>query len=355
MEDFVQELSERIRQAAATKQPLVVHGGRTKDFYGETPVGTPLDMRPLTGIVDYQPTELVITACAGTRLSDIEAAMRDRGQMLAFEPPHFGADATLGGAVASGLSGPRRPYAGAARDLVLGVRMLDGKGTDLRFGGQVMKNVAGYDLSRFVVGSMGTLGVLLEVSLKALPLPPAEATLTFECSEADSITRVNAWAGKALPISATSWHDGVLRLRLSGSNSAVRAAQTALGGETVNESDARQYWSDIREQRHEFFEEDVLPLWRLSVRSSAGPLPLKGRSLHEWGGALRWMRTTAAPGTIRDIAAQAGGHATLFRASEKSSGVFHPLAAPVAALHKRLKSTFDPAGILNRGRLYPGL
>jgi glycolate oxidase FAD binding subunit len=352
MQDIVQQFSETIRSAATRKISLRIRGGGSKDFYGAALNGEILDTRPYSGIVQYEPTELVITARTGTPLAEIEAALKDRGQMLAFEPPYFGNRATLGGCIAAGLSGPRRAATGAARDFMLGVRMLDGHGNDLRFGGQVMKNVAGYDVSRLMSGSLGTLGLLLEVSLKVLPLPPAEATLRFELPEDKAIQMLNQWAGKPLPISASAYTGGELGLRLSGAAAAIEAACKKLGGARIDDAQAEQFWIGIREQTDTFFRSNT-PLWRLSVKSTTPPLKLPGGQLIEWGGALRWLKSDVDAKTIRDAAASAGGHATLFRASDKSAGVFQPLTPALLKVHKQLKQTFDPAGIFNPGRLYP--
>jgi glycolate oxidase FAD binding subunit len=351
----LRDLQERVRVAAVTKAPLRIRGSGSKDFYGAALAGDVLDTTGYAGVVEYEPAELVITARAGTPLADVERLLDDAGQMLAFEPPHFGPQATLGGAVATGLSGPRRPYAGAVRDLVLGVRIVDGAGDDLRFGGRVMKNVAGFDVPRLMTGALGTLGVLTEISLKCLPRPRAQATRAYECSADEAIRRVNEWGGQPLPLSATCFHHGRLAVRFSGAATAIAAATARLGGETVRDDDP--FWRGVREQTHPFFEQarDVLaPLWRLSVKSTAPYTDLGGDQLIEWGGALRWLaageRTDAA--RVRAWAAGCGGHATLFRAGDKSPGVFHPLAPAVATLHRRLKSTFDPHHILNPGRMY---
>lgn len=351
MSEIVNQLASTIREAGARKRPLRIRGGGTKDFYGGAAQGELLSTLAYRGIVAYEPTELVITARAGTALAEVEAALREKGQMLAFEPPHFGPAATLGGCIAAGLSGPRRAYAGAARDFVLGVRILDGKGDDLRFGGQVMKNVAGYDVSRLMTGSLGTLGMLLEVSLKVLPLPAANTTLHFERGEAEAITLMNQWAGLPLPISATAFRDGDLGVRLSGARIAVEAAAGKLGGTAVNPDRAEHFWAGIRDQTDPFFSASA-PLWRLSVRPTTPPLGLPGAQLIEWGGALRWLRSAASPETVRAAAARAGGHATLFRAVDKSAGAFHPLPPVLMKLHRNLKRAFDPAGIFNPGRMY---
>ena len=350
MTDQAQQFADAIRAAADAKRPLNICGGGSKRFYGNAATGEALDVSGYRGILSYEPTELVITARAGTPLAEIEAAMREKGQMLGFEPPHFAAGSTLGGCIAAGLSGPRRAYAGAVRDFVLGIRLLDGRGTDLRFGGQVMKNVAGYDVSRLITGSMGTLGVILEVSLKALPLPPAEITLCREQTQAEALTLMNEWTGKPLPVTATCHVDGRLYVRLAGATSAVQAAAARLGGETV--ADGVTFWQTLRDQRHAFFDGDV-PLWRLSLQSTAPELQLPGTQLIEWGGALRWLRSDADAMSIRKTARSHDGHATRFRGDDPSTGAFHPLPSPMLKLHKRVKLAMDPAGILNPGRLYP--
>lgn len=339
------------RARILARKLLRIRGGGSKDFYGGPLRGESLSVTAYRGIIDYDPSELVITARAGTPLAEIETALRDKGQMFAFEPPHYGPCATLGGCIAAGLSGPRRAYAGAARDAVLGVRMLDGKGDNLRFGGQVMKNVAGFDVSRLLAGSLGTLGVLLELSLKVLPVPVADATLQFEYTAADAIALMNAWAGKPLPLSATAWHDGKLHLRLSGASATVAAAIKTLGGERIEDAAAQRYWQDIREQSATFFNTQ-LPLWRLSLKSTTPPLDLPGAQLLEWNGALRWLATDADAGAVREAARFGGGHATLFRGGDKSVGVFQPLPPALLTIQRNLKRTFDPAGIFNPARLY---
>lgn len=348
-------LVETIRAAAQARRPLCIRGGGTKDFYGNAPRGEPLDTRGLRGIVAYEPSELYVTAGAGTPLAELEAMLAGRDQMLAFEPPHFGAGATIGGCVAAGLAGPRRASAGTAcggvRDFVLGARLLDGRGQLLSLGGTVMKNVAGYDLARALAGSLGILGVILEVTLKVLPRPPAETTLRFGMDQPEALDRLSAWAGRPLPVSASVWHEGSLHLRLSGSHAALRAAKATLGGEEVA---GGAFWEDVREQRHPFFLSDA-PLWRLSVPSTAAVAALDGPQLIEWGGALRWLRSSRPDSEIRAWAAAAGGHATLFRGGDCSGSVFTPLPPVLAAIHRRLKDEFDPAGIFNPGRMYPGL
>ena len=346
---MLDSLIERIRAAHESHSPLIIQGGGSKTFYGNPDEGEVLSSRALTGVVDYQPKELVLTARAGTPLAEVEALLAEQGQMLAFEPPHFGGPATLGGCIAAGLSGPRRPYAGAARDFVLGVRMIDGTGQPLRFGGQVIKNVAGYDVSRLMVGALGTLGLITEVSLKVLPKPAVETTLQYELDEAAAILKMNQWAGQPLPLSATSWHAGLLTLRLSGAASAVQAAHARLGGEVL--TDAAAFWQRLRDQATPFF--DKRPLWRLALKSSTPPKQLGDAQWIEWGGAVRWLASDLPAATLREAAQTAGGHATLFRGNARADGVFAPLAPALATLHRNLKQRFDPAGIFNRGRLYP--
>ena len=356
----------RIRAAAASKSPLQIRGGGSKEFYGQALAGDLLDTTAYKGIIDYDATELVITARAGTPLTEIDDAMRTCGQMLAFEPPHFGSSAagaatsvaTLGGCVAAGLSGPRRAHAGAVRDLVLGVRILDGNGEDLTFGGRVMKNVAGFDVSRLMTGSLGTLGLLLDISLKCVPLPKTETTRVFDCTAIDAIRLANQWGGKSLPISATCFHDGLFSVRLSGALSAVDAASAKLGGDAMDAAQSEVFWCSVRDHTHPYFAPAIdagASLWRLAVKSTAPHSDLSGEQLIEWGGGLRWLIATGrnAPSQLRAWAKDHGGHATLFRAPDKTPGTFHPLPDTMLALHRRLKAVFDPAGILNPGRLYP--
>ncbi len=352
MDAALQGMAERVRAAAQGGQPLRLHGGGTKDFYGNALAGEPFDTRAYSGILSHEASELVVTARCGTPLAELEHALAEANQMLPFEPPHFGAGATLGGCVAAGLSGPRRASAGALRDFVLGARLLDGRGRVLSFGGQVMKNVAGYDVSRLLAGSLGTLGVILEVSLKVLPRPAEEDSLRLETAEGEALEWMNRWAGRPLPVSATSFADGVLCVRLSGAPAAVRAARESLGGAELPR--AAEYWTALREHSHPTFAGER-PLWRLSVPSTTPPLALPGTQIIEWGGALRWLASDAEPGAIRDAARRAGGHATLFRARDKSCGAFAPLSTVSARLHRELKAAFDPAGVFNRGRLYPDL
>jgi len=340
-------LQSRVIAAADAQRPIRIRGGGTKDFLGASLAGELLDVTAYAGIVDYEPRELVLTVRAGTRLSDVEQALDEQGQMLAFEPPHFGPNATIGGMVAAGLSGPRRAYAGAVRDFMLGARILDGMGQDLSFGGRVIKNVAGYDLTRLMAGAMGTLGVLLECSFKVLPKPVRETTLRFETSEAEAIERMNLWAASPLPLSATSWHEGVLHVRLSGTDAGVAAAVKKLGGEVVE--DAAGWWRALREQQNTFFS-GATRLARLALPPTTTANIRKG-SWIEWGGAQRWLRNVEDLAGLRAEVAALGGHVTLHRGAQPGETVFHPLTPALLPVHRRLKATFDPAGIFNPGRL----
>jgi glycolate oxidase FAD binding subunit len=347
MQQVIEQFSETIRKAAAEQTLLRIRGSGSKDFYGLVLIGDVLDTHALNGIVDYEPTELVITARAGTPLREIEKALTDKGQMLAFEPPHFGPDATFGGCIASGFSGPRRAAMGSARDFVLGVRIVNGLGEDLRFGGQVMKNVAGYDLSRLLTGSFGTLGLLTELSVKVLPLPQEERTLQFALNEAAAIESMNKWAAKPLSLSASCYVGGALYVRLSGATAAVSASQKKLGGDVVQDGPA--FWQSIREQTHPLFS-GAPALWRFSIRSTAAPLGL-GQQLIEWNGGLRWMAADLDPSKAFDAAHKAGGHATLFRGGNKRHGI-QQFSPGLLAVHKKLKRAFDPHGILGPGRIH---
>ena len=379
-------LIDQVCSARAQRSVLDIRGGGTKAFYGEAAQGEPLDVRPLAGISSYEPTELVVTVRAGTPLAELEAALAEQGQWLPFEPPHFGAaggvaGGTVGGMVAAGLAGPARAAAGGVRDYLLGATLLDGRGQVLSFGGQVMKNVAGYDLSRVLAGSMGILGVICEVSLKVLPRPVAAATLRFELDAGAAIRRVNEWSGRPLPISASAWWDGLLVLRLAGAAAAVAAAQRELGGEPVPPELAAGFWAGLRDHRDEYFVaaqaavEQGASLWRLSLPQVAQPLVLPGSAaaagndphegpapgtpaepmLIEWGGAQRWLCSRLPAAQVRAAAQAAGGHAVLFRAQDKSAGAFAPLPEPLLRIQRELKAALDPDRIFNPGRLYPQL
>ena len=344
----------RIKEAAARKAPLELRGGATKSSMGEVVQGDVIDTRAYSGVVAYEPNELVITARCGTPLSDVENLMRDAGQMLAFEAPYARFGATIGGVVAAGLSGPRRPYAGAVRDFVLGVKIIDGKGDALAFGGQVMKNVAGFDVSRLQCGAWGTLGLITEVSFKCLPLPKAQTTLQLELTAAQFLQKSAVWASQPLPISGAAWLDGVARVRLSGAAAAVKSAAEKLGGTQADES---AWWADLRNQRLPFFSQaNADPLWRFSVKASS-PLEIDGAQstpqLLDWSGAQRFVRASALHSDrLRTWAQAQGGHAQRLGQDSHPVSKFHPMQPAVLAIHRRMKTTFDPYGIFNIGRLF---
>ena len=350
VEAALAQFRERIVAAHQAQTPLRLRGAGTKDFYGEALLGDILDTRAHSGIIDYEPSELVITARCGTPLSEIESALAAHGQFLAFEPPAFAGDPTLGGVVAAGLAGPRRASAGGVRDFVLGASLLDAQGKLLHFGGQVMKNVAGFDISRLLCGSLGVLGLIAQASLKVLPRPREEISLRFAADAAQALALFNRWRAQPLPISATAWRDGEAMVRLSGAPSALRAARTTLGGETMDDAAAQTWWRSLRDQTLAFFEDlQSGRLWRLSLPATA-PLDISGGDVLEWGGALRWLRSDAESSAIRSMAEKLGGTATLWR-GVRDAGMFHPLAPLNLDLHRRLKRQFDPHGIFNRGRL----
>lgn len=359
----LQALIDRVRAARAAATPLRICGGGSKAFYGEAAAGEAFDVTGLRGISSHQPSELVVTVRAGTPLAELEAALAEHGQCLPFEPPHFGPGATVGGMVSAGLSGPGRAAVGPVRDYVLGATVLNGRAELLSFGGQVMKNVAGYDVSRLFVGAMGTLGVVCEVSLKVLPSPRATATLRFDMTQSAALEQLNRWAGRPLPLNASAWWDGTLVVRLQGAVAAVEAATAAMGGEAVLAPLATDFWNGLREQTDDYFVEakrqvdadSTLRLWRLSLPQTAPTLTLAGDQLVEWGGAQRWLCSALPAQAVRAAAEAAGGHATIFRAQDKSPGVLTPPTPAVQRIQRELMRAFDPDRLFDRGRLYPGL
>ena len=353
--DATETLVEQVRAAHAAATPLRIVGGDSKSFLGRPVAGDPLEVAWHRGIVTYDPGELVLTARAGTPLRDVEALLASRGQRLPFEPPAWGRSATIGGTVACGLAGPSRAWAGPLRNHVLGVRVLAGDGRVLRFGGEVMKNVAGYDLARTYAGSHGTLGVLLDVSLKVLPCPPATRTLALELDQAAALARLTELSRGALPLTASSWHGDRLHLRFEGSEPTLDEVTSRVGGETVD--DGEGHWRAVREHEHLFFA-NVRDLWQLHVPPETPPLPLPGMPLIEWNGLQRWyayLPGTYDPGAVVRAARDAGGHATALRRTDPRAPVFAEPAPALLELHRSLKRIFDPAGILNPGRMYEGL
>ncbi len=353
--DISQHLQSQILQAYENKTPLKIQAGNSKLFYGRSIEAISLDVSNHQGIINYEPTELVITARAGTRLSEIEAILDQHHQMLPFEPPYFTqpdttSNATIGGTIACNMSGPRRAYTGAARDFVLGCQIINGKAEALIFGGQVMKNVAGYDASRLMCGAMGTLGVILDISIKTLPKPETEITLNHQCDIDKALDKLHLWARQSLPVSGSCFLDNQLTIRISGNDSSVNAAKKTIGGEIVTNDNI--FWHSIKNQRHDFFKQNK-PLWRLSLASNTPPLTnLDGETLYEWGGALRWLATNESAEKISETLNQLGGHATLFKNNISETEPFHSLSSGLLTIHKQLKIAFDPDNILNPGRMY---
>lgn len=349
MTTIEKEWAERVRAAAAAGTGLCLRGGGSKGFYGREATGEVFDLRANSGVVAYEPTELVVTVRGGTPLAELEALLAEKGQYLAFEPPHFGAGATVAGCVAAGLSGPRRASMGAVRDFMLGVKLLDGRGEVMKFGGQVMKNVAGYDVSRLMAGSLGCLGLITEVSFKVLPKPRNSLSLRLEMDAERALERLAEWGQQPLPITAAC-HDGeALMLRLEGGEGSVAAARQHLGGEEIPPA----FWQALREHALAFFR-DRRPLWRVSVANDSRPALPAGKQLIDWGGAQRWLKTDADADAIRAAAQAAGGHASCFTPGVVDSPL-QPLPEVLMRYHRQLKAQLDPQGIFNPGRMYAGL
>ena len=350
MEDIREDIASRVMSACQQGQALQILSGNTKSFYGRSIQATPLSLARHSGVTEYEPSELYITARSGTPLNEVERVIEKENQILPCEPPHFGAAATIGGMVAAGLSGPRRASSGAIRDCILGAEIINGKGEYLRFGGKVMKNVAGYDASRLMCGSLGTLGILMSVTLRLLPSPQCEQTVVVSLNAADAIQKMNAWAHTPMPITAT-FHDGKdLYIRLAGTPSTINRCADELRGETIDWSD--EFWMNVKEQANDVFLAHE-PIWRILVPPCTGPLELPGACAMEWNGALRWYATNAKAPVVRNIVEQVGGHANLFRNQSHEHQVFHPLPAALLEIHQKLKRAFDPEGILNPGKMYP--
>ena len=348
MGDIENSLQQQVRDAADAQRALRLHGHDSKAFYGNPVTGEELDLGAHSGVVSYEPTELVLSARGGTPLSEIEQLLADNGQRLTFEPPHFADHGTIGGAVASGLGGPARPWGGAPRDVMLGCKLLDGQGRVLTFGGQVMKNVAGYDISRLMAGAHGTLGILLEVSLKVLPAVAKTRSLALEMPREAAQRRMRELARQPLPLSGAAYADGRLYLRLSGAHASVNAWRERIGGERLAENNT--FWQRLRDQQLDFFN-DPRPLWRLSLAGNAPRLGCEQDVILDWGGAQRWLLSEQPGKEIRRQVAQHGGHAELFRRGD-SRDDFAPLSPALLQLHRQLKKRFDPNGILNPGRLF---
>ena len=346
MDNQLSKFIEQISEARAKSESLRIRGGGTKDFYGISLIGDILDTRNFAGVTEYEPTELVLTAKCGTPLKEIEEILAKNNQILPFEPPHFGPNATFGGCIASGFSGPRRAAQGAVRDCVLGIRLLNCDGKDLQFGGKVMKNVAGFDVSRIVTGSFGTLGLILEASIKVLPKPETEQTVFMSIRDDEVIEKMNRLAGMAIPLSATCYDGEKLAVRLSGSGIAVNAALKKIGGD---QDDSTDFWESVREQTHPFFKTNG-NMFRLSVKSTA-PLKASQNTLIEWNGSVRWVYDGGTINDHQDYANQHGGHATLFRGGNGNNEI-SVLAPALQTMQLKIKHALDAKGIFGKKRLF---
>jgi glycolate oxidase FAD binding subunit len=348
---FIKQLQETVKDAFAKKIELDIQSGNSKRFLGRTPKGAALSIAQYSGIVEYDPAELVITVKAGTALRDINSALAKNNQYLPFDAPNFSTESTIGGVVAAGLSGPIRPWTGSVRDYVLGIECIDGRGDHLRFGGRVMKNVAGYDVSRLIVGSMGTLGIILQMSFKVLPKPETSATVYFDCSQVKSIEKITQMGLTSLPLSASLWVANKLFVRLSGSQAAVAKGLEIIGGNRCLDNDL---WQKLRDHTHSFFHGGS-PLWRVSVPANSAVAEIGDECLVEWGGSLRWYKSSQQNEQFHEYAQKCGGNAILFRNGDRSSDVNGKLHPVLGRIHKQLKKSFDPGNILNPGRMYKDL
>lgn len=356
--DISLELQNAVKDAISNRSPIYIHGGNSKLFYGNAVEATRLDVSQHTGIINYDPTELCITVRAGTLLSDIEKVLDAENQILPFEPPQYTPNTTIGGAFAAGISGPRRAYTGSARDSILGVKIINGEGEIVTFGGQVMKNVAGYDLSRMMVRSQGTLGVILEVSIRLLPKPKSEMTICIEGSQRFALHYFQSIRTQQLPVTATAWFNDQAYLRLSASDqvldfhlkNVIKNMEASLSEDNLN------FWTDIRDHKHHFFGRMDKPLWRLSLAPASEEIKqINDNQLIEWGGAQRWVNTNTPPNIIQSSAISRKGYATLFHGDIPEVACLPKLEKNLMKLHKQLKRNMDPHGIFNPGRMYSGL
>ncbi len=347
--DYIQTLCASIQQANATQQALQIQGGGSKSFYGNEISANTLDVSNNIGIIAYEPSELFITARNGTLLAEIEATLDANNQVLPFEPPHFSPNATLGGAVASGLSGPRRPFSSSLRDCMLGVHIVNGKGEYLEFGGQVMKNVAGYDASRLMCGAFGTLGVLTQISLKVAPKPQAEITLALSINQSEALNKMNAWTQTQLPISATYFNNDVLHVRIAGLEKSVEKICNQIGGEKISSSE--KFWASVKNHQSDFFQAEK-SLWRIIAPNNTPPLSINGETCIEWNGGLRWIKSTEDAQHIRNQCQAFKGYVSLFKADSKPNDCLAEINPDLKKLHLNIKSAFDPNRILNPGRMY---
>jgi glycolate oxidase FAD binding subunit len=352
MTDLSRDIATRVGAAFKTGSPIGIAGAGTKSFLGRpSPSASALDVTGHRGIIEYDPAELILVARAGTPLQEIEDLLDSRQQMLGFEPPFIAQGATLGGAVAAGLAGPRRAYSGAVRDFILGASFVNGKGEIITSGGKVMKNVAGFDLFRPMAGSMGTLGVLLKVALRIVPRPEVEETLLHEeTDESTALEKMNRWAMQTQAISATAWDGEVIRIRLSGSPAGLAHGRAQIGGDRLTETG---YWNDLNNFHLDFFKQEGR-LWRIALAPMCGPVNDSAPQLIDWGGAQRWLISDAPHDEIRDRVARLGGHASCY-SDDPALPTFHPLQGDLLAINQAFKAALDPAGILNPGCLDPEL
>lgn len=356
--DISSALQSSVKDAIDKQTPLFIHGGNSKLFYGNSVDAAPLDVSQHTGIISYDPTELCITVRAGTLLSDIEKILQAENQILPFEPPQYTANTTIGGALAAGISGPRRAYSGSVRDAILGVKIINGEGEIVNFGGQVMKNVAGYDLSRMMVRSQGTLGVILEASIRLLPKSKHEVTLSFNGDQAFALDYFESSRIQQLPITASAWFNEEAYLRLSGSEKSLENTSKdlhhSLDAKPIDNT--KEFWADIRDHKHHFFGRTDKPLWRLSLPPASDVIKqMNDNQFIEWGGAQRWVNTNTPANIIQSSANNRNGYATLFQGDIPETPCFPILDKTLMKFHKQLKDNMDPHGIFNPGRMYSGL
>jgi len=350
MSDISQQLAQQVNHAYEQKTPLCIYGSQSKSFLRCTDEGVTASTLEHTGIINYEPTELVVTVRAGTSIDLLQTTLAEQNQSLAFDPPRYNQSGTIGGVIASGLSGPARPWSGAVRDHVLGTTIINGKGEILKFGGQVMKNVAGYDVSRLMTGAFGTLGLVLDVSFKVLPMAEYSATLSFESDATNAIERINTWSGQSVPLNAACWLENRLYVRLSGTKPGVDAVINKIGGDLTPDDEA--FWSALRDHEHVFFRDESY--WRLSLPPATPMLPIQGEWFIDWGGAQRWLKSTEPADRIQKIASEAGGYAEQWHDQDKRY-LRMPLTRLLHQYHLNLKDAFDPGRILNKGVFYPDL
>ena len=351
LEPALRELQEYLQQAYARKEPVYIVGDNSKGFLGPRCEARPYSMKPYQGIVSYEPSELVVTVKAGTRLEELVAMLSEQQQMLAFEPPQYSIDSTVGGMVAAGLAGPRRPYAGSVRDYVLGVQCMNGQSQLLSFGGQVIKNVAGYDVSRLLCGSYGTLAVLTQVSLRVAPRPETELSYAIELERDAAFDQLHQWIMAGLPISAAAYYNQQCLLRVSGQEKVLQMMVQRLLPSTKVAID-NAFWQQLNTQQLDFFSANDMPLWSVYLPSGQHHLSLQGEHLWDWGGMRLWLKSDLPGSAIREHTASLGGHAVKMGQVMDDEEAFEPLPEALVKYHRRIKQAFDPGGILNPGRMY---